>query len=233
MEVRRRAEYGESQDLVSLSWTSEKNGLTVPLQEPLVQTCPGCERAPLVEITPIPALQQLLRRHGEVRHPSWLWRRWVLTKAGGRGQLPRPTAPLHPKLPLTCCHRPALHHYHQTKPDHSHWQRDAGQDGKKWWESKVKGESKGWEKPLCVARSRHAGSEPAWARSQLGTEILCPFFLKGPSDKEALFRGRKRCPPRPSHFLFMHFRRMEPEGTADDRPAPPGTICPASSIREK
>ncbi len=26
---------------------------------------------------------------------------------------------------------------------------------------------------------------------------------------------------------------MEPEVTADDRPAPPGTICPASSIREK
>ncbi len=30
----------------------------------------GCERAPLVETTPNPALQPLLRGHGKVQHPS-------------------------------------------------------------------------------------------------------------------------------------------------------------------
>ncbi len=68
----------------------------------------GCERAALVETTPISVLQPLLRGHGEVRHPSRLWWCWVRTKAGGQGQLQSPTAPLRQKLPITCCHRPAL-----------------------------------------------------------------------------------------------------------------------------
>ncbi len=110
----------------------------------------GCERAALVETTPISALQPLLRGHGEVRHPSWLWWCWVRTKAGGQGQLPSPTAPLRQKLPMTCCHRPALCHFHRTRPDCAHWQRDAGQV-----------EKKGWEKPLCVTRARHARPELA------------------------------------------------------------------------
>ncbi len=55
----------------------------------------GCEKAPLVETTPIPALQPLLRGHGKVRHPSRLLRRWARTNARGwcyRAQLPSPTA---------------------------------------------------------------------------------------------------------------------------------------------
>ncbi len=52
----------------------------------------GCEEAPLVETTPIPALQPFFRGHGKVRHPSQLWRRWARTNARGRGQLPSPTA---------------------------------------------------------------------------------------------------------------------------------------------
>ncbi len=36
----------------------------------------GCERATLVETTPNPALQPLLRGHGKVRNPSRLWR-WL------------------------------------------------------------------------------------------------------------------------------------------------------------
>ncbi len=60
-----------------------------------------------------------------------------------------------------------IRHFHWTRPDCSRWQREAGQVGKK-----------GQEKPLCVARARHLGSELVWARSQPGTEILCPavFF---------------------------------------------------------
>ncbi len=84
-------------------------------------------------------------------------------KAGGRGQLTGPTAPLRPKLLMTCCHRSALHHSHQTRPDCLRWQRDAGQ-----------AEKRGREKPLCVARVRHAVSEPMWACSQPCAEILCP-----------------------------------------------------------
>ncbi len=64
-----------------------------------------------------------------------------------------------------------IRHFHWTRPDCSRWQREAGQVGKK-----------GREKPLCVARARHLGSELVWARSQPGTETLCPavFFFTGP-----------------------------------------------------
>ncbi len=65
-------------------------------------------------------------------------------KAGGRDQLQSPIAD------MTCCHRPALRHCHRTRPDRLRWQRDGGQVGKS-----------GREKPLCVARARHAGSEPS------------------------------------------------------------------------
>ncbi len=133
----------------------------------------GCEKAPLVETTPIPALQPLLRGHGKVRHPSRLWRRWARTNARGRGQLPSPTAPQHPKLPMTCCHRSALRHFPRTRPDRSRLQRDAGQVGKK-----------GWEKPLYVARARHAESEPTWARSLRSS---APLFFPHRS-----LGGRKR-----------------------------------------
>ncbi len=44
--------------------------------------------------------------------------------------------------------------------------------------------------------------------------------------------GRKRCLPRPSHLL-MHFRENGTGGGCRDRPAPPGTNRPASSVREK
>ncbi len=71
----------------------------------------GCERAPLVETTPNPALQPLLRGHGKVRHPSRLWRRWARANLRGRGQSMSPTAPQHLKLPVTCCHRPAHRHF--------------------------------------------------------------------------------------------------------------------------
>ncbi len=110
----------------------------------------GCERAPLVETTPNPALQPLWRGHGKVRHPSRLWRRWARANLRGRGQSLSPTAPQHLKLPVTCCHRPAHRHFPQTRPDRSRLRRDAGQVGQK-----------GREKSLCVVKTRHAGSEPA------------------------------------------------------------------------
>ncbi len=45
--------------------------------------------------------------------------------------------------------------------------------------------------------------------------------------------GRKRCLPRPS-YLLMHFReKWNRRRSAGDRPAPPGTNRPASSVREK
>ncbi len=118
-------------------------GLTAPRQEPLIQTAArGLWWRPLQT--------QLFNRYGKVRHPSRLWRRWARANVRGRGQLSSPTAPQHLKLPVTCCHRPAHRHFPRTRPDRSRLQRDAGQVGKK-----------GREKPLCVARARHAGSEPA------------------------------------------------------------------------
>ncbi len=101
----------------------------------------GCEKAPLVETTPIPGLQPLLRGHGKVRHPSRLC-------GAGRGQM-RGGGATEPDSVRSCGHLPALRHFPRTRPDRSRLQRDAGQVGKK-----------GWEKPLCVARARHAGSEP-------------------------------------------------------------------------
>ncbi len=47
--------------------------------------------------------------------------------------------------------------------------------------------------------------------------------------------GRKRCPPKTLSSSPPHapLGRMELEAAASDRPAPPGTNHPASSIREK
>ncbi len=153
---------GQSKGSAKISWARrELQGRTAmvvvkgPDGAPAETTHPdGCERAPLVETTPNPALQPLLRGHGKVWHPSRLWRRWARANLRGRGQSLSPTAPQHLKLPVTCCHRPAHRHFPQTRPDPSRLQRDAGQVGKK-----------GREKSLCVAKVRHAGSEPAWARS--------------------------------------------------------------------
>ncbi len=50
----------------------------------------GCERAPLVETTPNPALQPLLRGHRKVRHPSRLWRRWARANSEGAGSVTEP-----------------------------------------------------------------------------------------------------------------------------------------------
>ncbi len=50
----------------------------------------GCERAPLVETTPNPALQPLWRGHGKVRHPSRLWRRWARANLRGGGSVTEP-----------------------------------------------------------------------------------------------------------------------------------------------
>ncbi len=69
-----------------------------------------CNLGSLRYRTSIPALPPLLRGPWEVWHPSQLWQCWVRTKAGGQGQLPSPTAPLRPKLPMTCSYRPALRH---------------------------------------------------------------------------------------------------------------------------
>ncbi len=140
----------------------------------------GCERAPLVETTPNPALQPLLRGHGKVRHPSRLWRRWARANLRGRGQSLSPTAPQHLKLPVTCCHRPAHRHFPRTRPDRSRLQRDAGQVGKK-----------GRETPLCVAKARHAESEPAWARSQPGAENLCPAVFSSQVPGRKKMGGRE------------------------------------------
>ncbi len=54
-------------------------------------------------------------------------------------------------------------------------------------EGRWSGWEKGRETPLCVAKARHAGSEPAWARSQPGAENLCPLFFPHRS-----LGGRKR-----------------------------------------
>ncbi len=151
---------GQGKGSAKISWARcELQGRTArvvaegPDGAPAGTTHPdGCERAPLVETTPNPALQPILRGHGKVRHPSWLWRRWARANMRGRGQLPSPTAPQHLKMPVTCCHRPAHRHFPRTRPDRLRLQRDAGQVGKK-----------GREKPLCVERARHAGAE-----------ILCP-----------------------------------------------------------
>ncbi len=68
----------------------------------------GCEMALPVETTPDPALPPHSRRCREVWHPSRPWQRWERTKAGGQDQLLSPTAPLRPKLLMTCCHHFAL-----------------------------------------------------------------------------------------------------------------------------
>ncbi len=185
-------EGGQSKGSAKISWARrELQGRTAmvvaegPDGAPAETTHPdGCERAPLVETTPNPALQPLLRGHGKVRHPSRLWQRWARANLRGRGQSLSPTAPQHLKLPVTCCHRPAHRHFPRTRPDRSRLQRDAGQVGKK-----------GRETSLCVAKARHAGSEPAWARSQPGAENLCPavFSSQVPGRKKTGSReGRGR-----------------------------------------
>ncbi len=169
--MKRKYGGGQSKGSAKILWARrELQGRTAmvivegPDGAPAETTHPdGCERAPLVETTPNPALQPLLRGHGKVRHPSRLWRRWAWANLRGRGQSLSPTAPQHLKLPVTCCHRAAHRHFPQTRPDRSCLQRDAGQVGKK-----------GREKSLCVAKARHTGSELAWARSQPGAENLCP-----------------------------------------------------------
>ncbi len=52
-----------------------------------------------------------------------------------------------------------------------------------------------WEKPICVARARHAGSETTWARFQLYTEILCPsvFSSQVPARKKTGGCGGQSC----------------------------------------
>ncbi len=186
--MKRKYGGGQSKGSAKISWARhELQGRTAmvvvegPDGAPAETTHPdGCERAPLVETTPNPALQPLLRGHGKVRHPSRLWRRWARANLRGQGQSLSPTAPQHLKLPVTCCHRPAHRHFPQTRPDCSCLQRDAGQVGKK-----------GREKSLCVAKARHAGSEPAWARSQPGAENLCPAIFSSQVPGRKKTGGRK------------------------------------------
>ncbi len=75
-----KRKYGGGQSKESAKISVDVEG---PNGAPAETTHPdGCERAPLVETTPNPALQPLWRGHGKVRHPSRLWRRWQ-TWGGG------------------------------------------------------------------------------------------------------------------------------------------------------
>ncbi len=180
--MKRKYGGGQSKGSAKISWACrELQGRTAmvvvagPDGAPAETTHPdGCERAPLVETTPNPALQPLLRGHGKVWHPSRLWRRWARANLRGQGQSLSPTAPQHLKLPVTCCHRPAHRHFPQTRPDPSRLQRDAGQVGKK-----------GWEKSLCVAKAR------IWSRRELALNralrTSAPLFFPHRS-----LGGRKR-----------------------------------------
>ncbi len=98
--MKRKYGGGQSKESAKISWARHvlqgRTAMVVvegPDGAPAETTHPdGCERAPLVETTPNPALQPLWRGHGKVRHPSRLWRRWARANLRGRGQSLSPTA---------------------------------------------------------------------------------------------------------------------------------------------
>ncbi len=185
--MKRKYGGGQSKGSAKISWARrELQGRTArvvaegPDGAPAGTTHPdGCERAPLVETTPNPALNRFWEDTEKFGiHPGFGGAGRGQTWGGGVSYRARQLLSI-----WSCQWHAVIGQLIVTSPERdqiARLQRDAGQVGKK-----------GREKPLCVARARHAGSEPAWARSQPGARDPLPrcFFLTGPWEEE---NGRAR-----------------------------------------